>query len=167
LKRKRTTNDLADPDGAVALSSAAELFEEEYTNALEHGVLGGGGGGGVLAPPAWFIPAMTLILNPIHARLDAMDARFDAMDARFDAMDARFDAMDARFDAVDARLDAMDAAMVARFQTERAMRRNKAALRTPPAVAAPAGVNLHQVLIGNGESTDCHAVRCWSRPSVP
>ncbi len=156
MKRKRTTNDLADPDGAFALRSAAELFEEEYTNALEHGVLGGGGGGGVLAPPAWFIPAMNLI-----------HGRFDAMDARFDAVDARFDAVDARFDAVDARLDAMDAAMVARFQTERAMRRNKAALQTPPAVAAPADVNLHQVLVDNGESTDCHAVRCWSRPSVP
>jgi hypothetical protein len=118
LKRKRTTNDLADPDGAFALSSAAELFGEEYTNALEHGVLGGGGGVGVLAAPAWFIPAMNLILtgtgNPIHTRLDAMDAR---MDARFDAVDARFDAVDARFDAVDARLDAMDAAMVARFQS--------------------------------------------------
>ena len=64
-------------------------------------------------------------LQPIHAKLDAMEAKFegkfDAMGARFDAMGARFDAMGARFDAMGGRFEAIDTkfdAMEAKFDTK-------------------------------------------------
>ena len=45
-------------------------------------------------------------LQPIHAKLDAMEAKFEG---KFDAMGARFDAMGGRFEAIDTKFDAMEA----------------------------------------------------------
>ncbi len=76
LKRKRLVEKVVEQDGPQFLSAAAERFAEEYTNTVEHGLLGGDGA--VAAAPAWFGPALAAALAPLTQRLDGIDARLGA-----------------------------------------------------------------------------------------
>mmetsp|Transcript_38259 Transcript_38259/g.92560 ORF Transcript_38259/g.92560 Transcript_38259/m.92560 type:complete len:213 (+) Transcript_38259:138-776(+) len=64
---------------------------------------------GVLAPPAWFAPAMAAALGPVTNRLDNMDNRLDNMNNRLDNMDNRLDNMNDRLNNMDNRLQNIEA----------------------------------------------------------